>query len=144
MQISSEDLKTIQKVINKVAPKFAFNIFSIEDLKQESFIICCEILKKYNGVSPLENFLSRSLNNRLKNFVRNNKKRNNFLSLLDNDGLVEDDYINDTENLELLTKIDTHLEPKYRGDYLRLKDGVSLPKKRREEIYERIREILSS
>ena len=78
-----ESLEIIDIVVNRIAPKYTFNGYDIDDIKQESFIICLEALKRYDNKRPLENFLSVNLSNRLKNFVRDNfghskdgKKRN--------------------------------------------------------------------
>jgi DNA-directed RNA polymerase specialized sigma24 family protein len=69
---SEEEVLTIlDKVLTSIARKYTFGIYSIDDIKQEGFIIAYEkILPKYDGSAPLENFLRKSLGNRLKNFKR--------------------------------------------------------------------------
>ncbi len=63
---------TIQVVVGRIAPKYTFYGYLVDDLKQEAFIICMEALPRYDEARPLENFLSVHLSNRLKNFVRDN------------------------------------------------------------------------
>lgn len=68
-------LEIIEKVISKIAHKYKFDMWDIEDIKAESFILCVKLLTKYNGSSPLENFLAACLPNELKNFRRDNSYR---------------------------------------------------------------------
>ena len=62
----------INIVCNRIAPRYTFYGYTVDDIKQESFIICMEALNRYDGIRQLENFLSVNLSNRLKNFVRDN------------------------------------------------------------------------
>jgi DNA-directed RNA polymerase specialized sigma24 family protein len=62
----------IKIVVNRIAPKYTFNTYDVDDIKQEAFIICMDALERYDNKRPLENFLSVHLSNRLKNFVRDN------------------------------------------------------------------------
>ena len=41
-----EVLEKIELVINRIAPKYTFHGYDINDIKQESFIICYEALEK--------------------------------------------------------------------------------------------------
>ena len=67
-----ETVKKIHSVIDKIAPRYVFSGYDIDDIKQESFIICMDALSRYDEKRPLENFLSVHLSNRLKNFIRDN------------------------------------------------------------------------
>ena len=67
-----EVMDTIMLVVNRTAPKYTFYGYTVDDIKQESFIICMDALKRYQEGRPLENFLAVHLSNRLKNFVRDN------------------------------------------------------------------------
>ena len=62
----------INVVVNRMAHKYTFHGYTVDDIKQEAFIICMEALNRYDGIRPLENFLSVNLSNRLKNFIRDN------------------------------------------------------------------------
>ena len=55
---------------------------------------------------------------------------------------VEDDFVIDFEQQEVLRIIDKNLDVSLRSDYLRIKDGVYVPKPRRKQIYEEIDLIL--
>jgi len=51
-------------------------------------------------------------------------------------------FLNSLEVIEITDKINTLLPVKYREDYLKLKEGISISKKRREEIEKIITEII--
>ena len=74
MQITQETMEIVDNVCRAISKNFAFDHFEPDDIYQEAFIICMEILDKYDGDRPLENFLRVSLKNRLRNFRRDNSK----------------------------------------------------------------------
>jgi DNA-directed RNA polymerase specialized sigma subunit len=47
----------INIVVNRIAPKYAFGTYGVDDIKQEAFIICMDALNRYDQKRPLENFL---------------------------------------------------------------------------------------
>ena len=147
----------INVVCNRISPRYTFYGYTIDDIKQESFIICMEALNRYDGIRPLENFLSVNLSNRLKNFVRDN----HFLSNENTDRqkvyqpaqLEYEDYIIDEENKfsisyehiqkeEMVAAIDKYLPANMRMDYLKMINDVYITKQRREEITAMIVDIL--
>jgi DNA-directed RNA polymerase specialized sigma subunit len=151
-------IRQINKVVNRIAPKYVFYGYEVDDLKQESFIICMEALPRYDSARPLENFLSVHLSNRLKNFVRDN----HFVNAEDSDkvkvmkpaqldhehGLVDgqqrfairDEQIDYRDMIKI---IDRKLPAQYRMDYLKMQNDVYVSKQRREEITIVIYEILT-
>ena len=147
----------INVVCNRISPRYTFYGYTVDDIKQESFIICMEALNRYDGIRPLENFLSVNLSNRLKNFVRDN----HFLSNENTDRqkvyqpaqLEYEDYIIDEENKfsisyehiqkeEMVAAIDKYLPANMRMDYLKMINDVYITKQRREEITAMIVDIL--
>ena len=56
-----EVLRVMNKVIDKTAAKYTFYGYTVDDIKQESYIICIDALKRYDNKRPLENFLSVNL-----------------------------------------------------------------------------------
>jgi DNA-directed RNA polymerase specialized sigma24 family protein len=64
-------LEAIEKVVNILAPNFAFGIYDEEDIKQEGRVFAMQCLSRYDGIRPLENFLYRHVKNRLINLKRN-------------------------------------------------------------------------
>ena len=147
----------INIVCSRISPRYTFYGYTVDDIKQESFIICMEALNRYDGIRPLENFLSVNLSNRLKNFVRDN----HFLSNENTDRqkvyqpaqLEYEDYIIDEENKfsisyehiqkeEMVAAIDKYLPANMRMDYLKMINDVYITKQRREEITAMIVEIL--
>ena len=147
----------IDVVCNRIAPRYTFYGYTVDDIKQESFIICMEALNRYDGIRPLENFLSVNLSNRLKNFVRDN----HFLGNENTDRqkvyqpaqLDYEDYIVDEENKfsitydhiqkeEIVDAINKYLPANMRMDYLKMINDVYITKQRREEITAMIVDIL--
>ena len=42
-------MEIIDKVINRTAPKYTFGFYEVDDIKQESFIICLDAMKNYDN-----------------------------------------------------------------------------------------------
>ena len=55
----------------------------------------------------------------------------------------ENDFIEDIFTKEMFDLIDTNLSVEFRSDYLRIKDGVYVPKPRRQQIFDEITRIIS-
>ncbi len=151
-----EVVEQIEKVCNRIAPKYTFYGYTLDDIKQEAFIICMEALNRYDENRPLENFLSVNLSNRLKNFVRDNHFIHNDNgdrvrvlkpAQLDHENAVIDDNDNNIsyesiEYKDMAKIVDTRIPASIRLDYLRMLNDVYITKQRREEIIETINEIL--
>lgn len=73
----SEILKTIDKVVKRLAYKFRFAYHTLEDIEQEGRIIAWQAMEYYDYERPLENFLWRVIRNGLFNFKRDNYTRPN-------------------------------------------------------------------
>lgn len=149
-----ETLEKIHFVISKIAPRYTFNGYEIDDIKQEAFIICMDALDRYDEKRPLENFLSVHLSNRLKNFIRDNfylkndeeKKKVLTPVQISNEDLCSDS--SDTPELfatikEFKDKIDDSIPSSMRSDYLKMLDGIYIAKNRKEEIISFIKDILN-
>ena len=147
-----EVTETIMRVVNRMAHKYTFVGFEVDDMKQEGWIICNEAMPRWDGNRPLENFLSVHLSNRFKNFVRDNywdsetdRGKVSTPAQLTGDlnivGNTRDLYA-DACNHEMVDLIDTKLPAKYRGDYLKIVNDVYVPKKQREEVLKKIEGIL--
>ena len=67
----TETIATISKVVNRLGKKYTFGFYSVEDVRQEAWIIAIESLDKYDEERPLENFLAVVLSRRLLNLKRN-------------------------------------------------------------------------
>lgn len=143
----------INIVVNRIASKYTFHGYEVDDIKQEAFIICMDALDRYDQKRPLENFLSVHLSNRLKNFIRDNyytKDEEEKKKILKPKSLSSEDYVpyqeNDNDSFldakHVQQTVDKHLPAEYRADYLKLINDVYVPKRRREEIIELIKEIV--
>ena len=164
-----EVLAVIEKIANRYCHKFKFGYFTAEDIKQEAFIIAVDALDRYDETRPLENFLSSHVKNRLINFKRDNycrqqkedadikwELRNNAKKFLmepldisnirdeqEKNMRNENDFIEDIFTREMFDLIDSELPVDLRSDYLRIKDGVYVPKPRRQQIYYEISKIIN-
>ena len=150
-----ETLEIIQRVVDRTAPKYTFYGYTAADMKQEAFIICMDALPRYDGKRPLENFLAVHLSNRIKNFVRDNHftqsddpARQNIIqpAQLDDSYYMkfDEDQITyeDIDYGDMTKLVDQHLPASMRLDYLKMVNDVYIPKPRREEIKQRIVDIL--
>jgi DNA-directed RNA polymerase specialized sigma subunit len=141
-----ETLSKIELVVNRIAPKYSFVGYDINDIKQEAYIICMDALERYDQKRPLENFLAVNLSNRLKNFVRDNfcnknsdedKKKVMCPSYISNEDLIagrESPAEHAVYMKEIEEIIDHHLPANMRMTYLRYKNGLSITKNKREEL----------
>lgn len=59
----------------KIAPKYVFGYFTVEDIEQEAFILGMEGFKSYDGERSLYNFLYTHIKNRLGNIKRKHYER---------------------------------------------------------------------
>ena len=152
-----EVVDQINKVCDRIAHKYTFYGYTVDDIKQESFMICMDALKRYDQNRPLENFLSVNLSNRLKNFVRDN----HFISTDNNERVkivqpAQLDYESnivdgsnsftmshdDIELKDISRLINEYIPAFMRMDYLRMINDVYITKQRKEEIIGTILEIL--
>ena len=164
----TEVLAIMTTVVNRIAHKYRFGYYDIEDIKQEAFIIAMEAMDRYDEGRPLENFLAVHISNRLKNFKRDNFFRPDYvppsgkitndnntkrflMEPLDIDNIRdehernmrgEENIVDELAQKELMNIVDTYLDMGLRSDYLRILHGVYVPKPRREQIYEAIMQIL--
>ena len=153
-----ETVEHINKVVNRISPKYVFYGYTLDDIKQESFLICMDALDRYDNNRPLENFLSVHLSNRLKNFVRDNhflqeeqeKGRVIQPGQLENDHTIVDyeekysideDYIDYTD---IIDKLDREIPASIRMDYLKIVHEAPISKNRRLEVMSYINYILQS
>ena len=154
-----EVVDTILKIAKKLAHKYTFASYEIEDIEQEAFLIGIAGLDKYDQSRPLDNFMYVHINNRLKTFKRDNyyrlehgaaeriqKSKKGILEPLDIHGLyniaTDGDISQDVQLLEMLENIDDKLPSDMRADYLKLKNGTPLPKNRRAKVIALIQDII--
>jgi len=157
---NQQQINIILDVVNKIAPKYVFGYYDVDDIKQESYIICCEALDKYDESRPLENFLSKHLSNRLKTLIRDKYSRKNLESdrhillnqikkgLIDlksslTDDIAEDCFEEDIFIRDLFEKIMDNINPSMRNDLNRLLNDVKINSSRRQALFNRIKDIIN-
>ena len=155
-----EVIDIITRVAKKLAPKFVFASYEAEDIEQEAFLMGVEGLERYDSNKPLENFMYAHINNRLKNFKRDNYYRfdygnaqriqdckKNILEPMDIAAIysvsTEDEIVSNAHLSEMIELIDRKLPAELRGDYLRLQTNSPLPKGRKAIIIEVIEDIIN-
>lgn len=160
MQPTTEQLQTIMKVIDRIAPKYTFGYYDVDDIKQESYIICLEALSKYDQNRPFENFISKHLSNRLKTLIRDkysrsnidspkheklNQNKKNLMDLKSSEGqlkIFEDNIIDRMSNDEAIEILMRELPPSMRNNFYRLANGVSIQSAKKQVLFDKIKEIL--
>jgi len=153
-------IETITKVADRQAAKFRFGYYEVEDMRQEAFIIAMDALDRYDEKRPLENFLAVHVNNRLKNFKRdnfyrmNNEKHESKKLIMDPIDIArvrdekeknmktDDSFKDGLERDEIANIIDKYLDIGMREDYLKMLNSVYVPKPRREQIQNAILNIM--
>ena len=155
-----EVIDVITRVSKKLAPKFVFASYETEDIEQEAFLMGVEGLTRYDSSKPLENFMYAHINNRLKNFKRDNyyrfdygnaqriqDRKKNILEPIDITALysvsTEDETVSNAYMSEMIELIDRKLPAELRGDYLRLQTNTPLPKGRKAIIIQAIESIIN-
>lgn len=74
--VNKTKIQLIQKIARRLAPKYTFGYYDVEDIEQEAVIIGLEALQYYDSkIGSLSTFLYYHINNRLKNFLRDNFHR---------------------------------------------------------------------
>lgn len=157
--MNPKHLKTIQKIAEKIAPKYTFGYHDKEDLIQEAIIFGLEAYEKWDQDRPLENFISVHISNRLKNYKRNNyfrlgledsseqrQRTNEAKRNLMSPAPICDNSLFFQELLDTQDEIDFLLQklpPLVKNDFLRMANGVSISKGRRQMVIDTVKEILN-
>lgn len=160
MEPSQEQQKTILKVIERIAPKYVFGYYDLDDIRQESYIICLEALDKYDKSRPFENFISKHLSNRLKTLIRDkysrskiesekhnqlNQTKKNLIDFKSVEGQNEfyfDDILDKISTQEAIQILMEKLPPSMRNNFFRLANGVSVQSAKKNALFAKIKEIL--
>ena len=153
-------IATIRKIAKRLAPRYVFTGYEIDDIEQEAFLIGIAGLSKYDTSRPLENFMYTHINNRLKTFKRDNYYRMDYgtsaqaiqdrkKNLLEPTSIsdicsvyISDSVSSDVHLKETLELIDEKLPAHLRRDYLKLRANFFLPKNRKANIVEVIKQII--
>lgn len=150
--MTKENMEIIHKIVELHSNKYKIPGYESEDIKQEAYIIALDCFKSWDEeVGPLENYLSKHLFYRMKNFVRDTtlnssiykETKKNLLSPLDitkvddeiEEALIDKhNFIKELEVNEIIKKIDQLLPLSLRRDYLKMKAGVKINRGRATKI----------
>lgn len=178
--MNDQQLKTIRKVCKRLAPRYTFGFYDVEDIEQEAFLMGLTALPYHDAnLASLETFLYVHINNKLKTFKRDHYMRRDFtcsycgrtdpnceycqrrewkhaakkhlMEPIDIDHVngdtehnmyMEADFLLDVELSEILCIINQRLDVSLREDYLKMLEGITIPKNKRDLIEYNICEIL--
>jgi len=156
-----EAVAVIMKIAKRLAPKYVFASYDVEDIEQEAFLIGIAGLEKYDQNRPLENFMYTHISNRLKTFKRDNyyrldygtaaqkiqDRKKNLLEPVDIDAIysicTQEQSTSNAQVHETLELIDKKLPSHLRRDYLKLQSNSPLPKGRKAVIIDVIERIVN-
>lgn len=156
-----EVVGAITKIAHRLAPKYTFASYAVEDIEQEAFLIGIAGLEKYDPSRPLENFMYTHISNRLKTFKRDNyyrldygsnaqkiqDRKKRLLEPMDIEALYNvcttDTTHAEADVRETLDIIDQKLPAHLRRDYLKLQSNSPLPKGRKAHIIKTVEDILN-
>lgn len=152
--ISPETIKVIENICKTVSVGTTFDVYDEDDIFQELFMMCLEALPRYDSTkSSLDGFMYIHASNKLKTLIRDkyyndksNKKRKKFFKQVGLDKVQHPTYEPDDDELDnkmIFEIIDREIPQGLRRTYLKLKDGSYIPKAKREELFDVIREILA-
>lgn len=141
----TEFTEALVKIMERIKRKYKYSIHDGDDLAQEAYFIAIKICDSYNPeTGPLYNFLSVAVGNRIKNFIRNKKIRE--ISSTSLFGIEEERMSKivtiKTTNREFWDIIDDNLIGSLRVDYLKLRQGIDIPKLRKVKLLEELRRIV--
>lgn len=157
-EINEGDFAVISRMVEVHAPCHPVLGYELDDIKQEAYIICLSLYEKWDGVRPLENYLSVCLSRKLSSFVRDKYKlqgqhaevNSKIMRPLDIDSMNWDEPIfsyadtvgDEVDYKDLVAAIDQYLPVSLRRDYLQMKAGVHINRGRQKKIREYINLLL--
>ena len=153
-----EILKIIEGIANKLAPKYVFPGYEVDDIRQEAFLLGIEGVNNYDENYKLPSFLFTHIGNRLKTFKRDEyyrmeqgsaKEIQNKKRMINSPNDYSDDYFSmdppedKIHYKEKKEKIDRELPAENRSDFLRLLDGEKISQTRKDTLIDLIKEIVN-
>ena len=141
----TEFTEALTKIMERIRRKYKYSIHDGDDLAQEAYFIAVKICESYNPeTGPLYNFLSVAVGNRIKNFIRNKSiKEIRSISLF---GMEEEEVTRigntKTNNKEFWDIVDENLPSSFRVDYLKLRQGIEIPKLRKVKLLAELKRIV--
>lgn len=136
-----EVVELILKIAKKHAKKREFDIYDDDDIVQECYLIAVDVLEKYDGSYPIENFLRVCILNRLINLYRKKTRIISFEHIGDRpiDSILVDNYDYESEVDDI---IDNNLDSNLREDFLKFRNGIKLSRTREANLISHLKEIL--
>lgn len=151
-------LKMIQEIATRLSNKYVFGYLDKDDIIQEAVIFGLEAYDRWDGVRPLENFISVHMSNRLKNFKRDNyfrlgledsspkrQKSNETKKSLMRPAPIHSFSLFTEESIDNQDSVDflmSKMAPLIKNDFLRMSNGVTITKGRKQAVIDSVKEIL--
>lgn len=132
-----------------------FDIYDHDDIHNEMYMIAVDGLEKFDETRgyKLEHFLRVHIRNRISDLRRNKyisgqsklaEDKLKVISPVSINVLSEDNLVSDSmaDNQETFEFIDSRLCARLRRDYLKIKEGISIPFHKKREVLEAIQVIM--
>jgi DNA-directed RNA polymerase specialized sigma24 family protein len=148
----------IQTIAKRLASKYVFGYFDVKDIEQEAIIFGLEAYDRWDEIRPLENFISVHMSNRLKNFKRDNffrlgleesspkrQKSNETKRNLMKPATIHPFSLFTEESIDNQDSVDfllSKMPPLIKNDFLRMSNGVTITKGRKQAVIDSVKEIL--
>lgn len=147
-------LPLIESICKTISAGTSFDVYDEDDIFQELFMMCLDAMPRYDPAkASLEAFIYTHATNKLRTLIRDkyyndksNKKRKKFFKRVDVQKVSPPTYEIDDDEIDnkiIMEIIEREIPAGLRKFYLKLKDGVYVPKNKREELIGAIREILA-
>lgn len=138
-------LEYIQRIAKNLGPKFKFDIWEANDIRQEIYFLMIQAEPEFDEAKGDEfTFYFNYIKNRLMNFKRDNYSTNRFKMGIADARSIELDLVDNIDNYinKFKSIIHERVDASLRADYLRYCEGVKLPHKRKVSILEHIKGIV--
>jgi hypothetical protein len=149
-----EELKQITTVAEKLAEYYTFPGFDVDDIKQEALLVGISVFDKFDSTTgKLEDFLFITIKNALLNLkikhYYNPRSKTDYSKLRKScirscQIMDEHEYVHpfeDLETKEIVELIDRYIHPHLKKDYMKIREGMSVGKLRRDKILTEVKRI---
>lgn len=153
MEITDEQNEKVEDVMGKLSSEFNFDIYGKDDISQEVFIICMELISDYTeDKGELFPFLLGAARNKLISLIRSkygsshNKNYSDRMAIINTAEINGDDHLRE-EELSLVDKysdyIRENIAPEFKEDFLRIKEGIKIPHTKKYEVISYIKNCMN-
>ena len=133
------------RIAKRLSRNLQFDIYDKDDIHQEIFLLLLQAEKEYDPAKGDEyTFCFNFVQRRLLNLIRDKYTVNPAKKAIADAVSLEIDIPIDEGNyiIDYVTIIDSRIAAEFRADYLKFRDGVKIPHRRKVMLIEHIKEIV--